>query len=244
MTADPPVLVDLFGGEGLAALGYARAGWHVESIENDPDRITHHARHPNITVIEADATTYPLDHADAVHASPPCTDKTTRRTVAEHRRGTTAGTGWMLAHTIDRVRASGLPYAVENVSGARDEMDGSLVLCGTMFDLHDGPWFLERHRLFLSNVLVMAPGPHRCKGGARGGRKAIGVYGDLTVNDRACGGRVRPGGDVRAGVERARRLMGAPAETSPRGLSLGLPPIYTEWIGEYLMAAHLSRAAA
>jgi DNA (cytosine-5)-methyltransferase 1 len=44
---------------------------------------------------------------------------------------------------------------------------------------------------------------------------------------------------MRAGVERARRLMGAPW-ASPRGLSLGVPAVYTRYLGEQLVAA-LSR---
>lgn len=225
-----PKLLDLFAGEGGAAYGYMLAGFDVTAV----DDIERPARAPGITWVTADATTYPLDGFDAVTGSPPCTDKTTRRTLAEHVRGGDSGTGWMLGHTIDRFRESGLPYVVENVSGARDEMDGSLVLCGTMFGLHDGPWLLERHRLFLSNVLLMAPGPHRCKGGLRAGRSAISVYGDLRINDRACGGRLRPGGDMRAGVERARRLMEMPW-ASATGLPLAIPPAYTRFIGEQLL---------
>lgn len=238
-------MIDLFGGEGLAALGYALAGWQVLSVENDPERIRHHARHPSITVVEGDATTWPLDDADAVTGGPPCTDHSEQAGLASKVRGGDAGTGWMLPHTLKRVRAwaaaTGGVYSIENVEGAKQAMGSPLVLCGTMFDLTDGGWWLERHRLFESNVMLMAPGPHRCR--TRGVR-IMSVVGDLAVNDRACGGKRRPGGDMRAGVERARRLMGAPPETSPRGLSLGIPPAYTQWLGEYLMAAHLARAAA
>jgi DNA (cytosine-5)-methyltransferase 1 len=102
-----------------------------------------------------------------------------------------------------------------------------------MFDLTDGGWSLQRHRWFESNAPIMAPGPCR-----HAGRRFISVHGDLSVNDRPCGGKRRPGRDMRAGVERARRLMGAPW-ASPRGLSLGIPPVYTQFIGEQLMA-HLT----
>lgn len=234
-----PRALDLFGGEGLTALGYARAGFHVTTVENDPERIANHVRHPHVTVVEGDATTYPLDGYHVVTASPPCTDHSEQAGVAELVRGATAGTGWMLDHTLRRVREwaadTGGLYVVENVEGAKAAMDSPLVLCGTMFDLGDGGWHLERHRMFASNAPLMAPGPHLCRTPAIRGR-IIGVYGELAVNDRACGGRRRPGGDVRAGVERARRLMGAPW-ASPRGLSLGVPPAYTEFIGEQLLAA-------
>ena len=236
-----PRCLDLFGGEGLASLGYALAGFDVTAVEIDPDRIAHHVQHPHVTVVEGDATTYPLDGFDLVAGSPPCTDHTERAALAEYVRGDTAGTGWMLPHTLARVRAwaaaTGGLYVIENVEGAKDDMDSPLVLCGTMFALADGGWHLERHRLFESNAALMAPGPHRCRTrGVRG--RIIGVYGDLTADDRACGGTRRPGGDMRAGVERARRLMGAPW-ASPRGLSLGIPPAYTQFIGEQVMT-HLA----
>lgn len=237
-----PRLLDLFGGEGLAALGYAQAGWHVDSIENDPDRIANHVQHPNVTVIKGDATTWPLDGYHAVGGSPPCTDHTETAALAARVRGGDAGTGWMLPHTLDRVRAwaaaTGGLYVIENVEGAREHFTNPVKLCGTMFGLEDEGWSLQRHRWFESNTLIMPPGPCR-----HAGKRFISVHGDLSVNDRPCGGRRRPGGDMRAGVERARRLMGAPW-ASPRGLSLGIPPAYTQFIGEQLLAAISTTAHA
>ena len=231
-----PRALDLFGGEGLAALGYAEAGFDVTCVENDPERIANHVDHPRVRVVEGDATTYPLDDYDVVVGSPPCTAHSSQATIADAVRGSDPGTGWILPHTINRFRewsaATGGMWVVENVEGAKSTMGSPLVLCGTMFGLQDEGWHLKRHRLFESNVPLMAPAPHRCR--ARGVR-IIQVNGDLSVNDRACGGRRRPGGDMRAGVERARRLMGAPW-ASPRGLALGIPPAYTRFIGEQLMA--------
>lgn len=233
--ADRPRLLDLFGGEGLAALGYALAGYDVVSVEIDPERIAHHVQHPHVEVVEADAMTYPLDGFDVVAASPPCTDHTTLSTVAERARGGAAGTEWMLPATIARLRAwgdaTGRPWVVENVQGARGHMANPFRLCGSMFGLEDGGWLLRRHRYFESSAYLMLPGPCRCAG-----RRIIGVYGDLTENDRRCAGKRidRPNGDTRAGVGRARRLMQAPW-ASPRGLALGIPPAYTRWIGEQLL---------
>jgi DNA (cytosine-5)-methyltransferase 1 len=228
-------MLDLFAGEGLAALGYAQAGWDVTCVEKDEDRIANHVQHPHVRVVKGDATTYPLDGFAAVVASPPCTDHTERAALAESVRGGDTGTGWMLPHALERLRAwgeaTGGLWVVENVEGAREHFRNPLQLCGTMFGLEDGGWWLQRHRWFESNALLMAPG--RCR---HAGKRFIGIYGDLSANDRACGGRRRPGGDMRAGVERARRLMGAPPETSPRGLSLGLPVPYTQHIGEQLRA--------
>lgn len=230
-----PRLLDLFGGEGLAAYGYAEVGWQVTSVENDPERLASAVRDGRIEHVLGDAMTWPLDGYDAVHASPPCTDHTTLAVVAEAARGADTDTGWMLPATIARLQAWGArterPWVVENVQGARGYMINPFRLCGSMFDLTDGGWLLRRHRYFESNALVMMPGPCTCHG-----RKIIGVYGDLTANDRCCAGTRldRPNGDTRAGVARARRLMGAPW-ASPRGLALGIPPAYTRWIGEQLM---------
>jgi DNA (cytosine-5)-methyltransferase 1 len=231
-----PLCIDLFGGEGLAAYGYALAfegRFRIVSVENDPERIANHVRHPDIEVVEADATTYPLDGATVVLGSPPCTDHTETARLAEATRGGAAGTGWMLEHTLRRVRAwalrTGGYYVIENVEGAKRHFRDPVKLCGTMLDLEDEGWWLQRHRYFESNAGLWAPGPCR-----HAGKRFISVHGDLSPNDRACGGKRRPGGDMRAGVPRARRLMGAPW-ASPRGLSLGLPVRYTMELGMQLI---------
>jgi DNA (cytosine-5)-methyltransferase 1 len=230
--------VELFGGEGISALGWAQAGFDVTLVENDPARIANAVKHPNIHVVEGDATTYPLDGFDVVTGGPPCTDHSETAGLAEKTRGGKAGTAWMLPHTLNRVRewaeATGGLWVIENVEGAKEHFKNPIKLCGTMFDIRDGEWSLQRHRWFESNAPLLAPDVCR-----HAGRRFISVHGDLALNDRACGGKRRPGGDMRAGVERARRLMGAPW-ASPRGLSLGVPAVYTRYLGEQLVAA-LSR---
>lgn len=235
-----PRLLDLFAGEGGAAYGYARAGFDVTAVD-DVDRP---GRAPGITWVTADATTYPLDGFDVVTGSPPCTDHTTLRTVAGVKRkgGGDAGTAWMLQYTLDRFRRhadrTGALWVVENVEGARATIGDSLKLCGSMFDLTDEGWLLRRHRYFASNAFLMSPGPCRCHG-----RNVMGVYGELVQKDRRCAGKrlSRPNGDIRAGVPRARRLMGMPW-ASATGLPLAIPPAYTRHIGEQLLAQLASAA--
>jgi DNA (cytosine-5)-methyltransferase 1 len=230
-----PRAVELFGGEGISALGYALAGFDVTLVENDPVRIANAVQHPNVTVVEADATTYPLDGFDVVTGGPPCTGHSETAGLANEIRGSDAGTEWMLQHTLQRVRewaaATGGLWVIENVEGARKHFTNPVQLCGTQFGIEDEGWHLQRHRLFESNAALMAPGPCR-----HAGKRFIQVHGDLSVNDRACGGRRRPGGDMRAGVERAKRLMGAPW-ASARGLALGVPVAYTRHLGEQLIPA-------
>lgn len=228
-----PRALDLFAGEGGAAFGLTLAGFDVTAVD-DVDRP---GRAPGVTWVTGDALTYPLDGFDLVTGSPPCTGHSTLRNAADIARGSTAGTEWMLAHTLERFRAhharTGVPWMVENVEGAKKVLGDSLKLCGSMFDLVDEGWLLRRHRYFASSVMLMAPGPCRCRG-----RKVIGVYGDLTENDRRCAGKriSRPNGDMRAGVPRARRLMGMPW-ASATGLPLAIPPAYTKFLGEQLMGA-------
>jgi len=225
-----PRLLDLFAGEGGAAYGYMLAGFDVTAV----DDVQRPGRAPGVTWVTGDATTYPLDGFDVVAGSPPCTDHTTMRNAAERTRGRAAGTAWMLAHTIARFRASGLPYVVENVDGARRLMDGAMMLCGSMFRLEHNGFVLRRHRLFLSNLFLWPPGPDACHG-----RRAIGVYGDKgELSDRNSASLARRAAgriDMRAGLATARKVMGMDWATGP-GLSLAIPPAYTQWIGEQLMA--------
>lgn len=239
-------LLDLFAGEGGSAYGYALAGFDVIAV----DDVERPGRAPSpdppgagtVTWVTADATTYPLDGFDVVTGSPPCTDHSTLAYVAGPRRGGDAGTGWMLAHTIARFREhaarTGALWVVENVEGARATIGDSVKLCGSMFDLTDGGWLLRRHRYFASNAFLMAPGRCRCHG-----RRVMGVYGELVQKDRRCAGKrlSRPNGDIRAGVDRARRLMGMPW-ASPTGLPLAIPPAYTRFLGEQLLS-HLAVAS-
>jgi site-specific DNA-cytosine methylase len=120
--------VELFGGEGISALGWAQAGFDVTLVENDPARIANAVKHPNIHVVEGDATTYPLDGFDVVTGGPPCTDHSETAGLAEKTRGGKAGTAWMLPHTLNRVRewaeATGGLWVIENVEGAKEHCSG------------------------------------------------------------------------------------------------------------------------
>jgi DNA (cytosine-5)-methyltransferase 1 len=141
-----PRLLDLFCGGGGAAMGYHRAGFDVVGVDvvAQPD-------YP-FPFHRGDATTWPLDGFDAIHASPPCQDHTTIRGTA--RRGLDpAGTAWMLAATIDRLRANGVPVdRRERRLGPLPPRRLRRPNCGgSCFGLD-----LRRHRLFASNVLLLA----------------------------------------------------------------------------------------
>lgn len=132
----------------------------------------------------------------------------------------------MLAAAIARVRGAGRPYVVENVEGARAEMDGAVMLCGSMFGLGVpgvGPVLrrtLKRHRLFLTSFPMLAP-PDTCSG-----RPIVGVYGT------GGGGQMTRG--YKATPAEARAVMEMPW-ASRDGLSQAIPPAYTEFLGAYLL---------
>ncbi len=230
-----PRLLDLFCGDGGAARGYQRAGFYVVGVDIKP-----RPQYAGDEFVRADALTFPLDGFDAIHASPPC----------QHYSIATAGAGGdvrrnhpaLIAPIRKRLRASGLPYVIENVPLA--PLINPTVLCGTMFDLTaidaDGqPLFLRRHRLFESNVALIVPRPCRCREWKARGWWIGGVYG---------GGRskrwearyVRRGGYT-PHVAKRRELMGIDWMTLG-SLNEAIPPAYTEHVGASLLAA--LRAAA
>jgi DNA (cytosine-5)-methyltransferase 1 len=202
----------LFCCEGGAAVGYHRAGFDVIGVDIVPRPL-----YP-FPFVQADAMLPPFDLSkfDAVHASPPCqrySVATPKANIDDHPD--------LVAATRDVLGRSGIPWVIENVVGA--PVDPTLILCGSMFGKH-----YRRHRLFESNVLLMAAG------GCDHSLPVWGVWGD--GGEETPG--VRPSGHHRpgkAGTVRARELFGMPW-ASRHGLSEAIPPAYTEFIGEQLMA--------
>lgn len=211
-----PRLLDLFAGAGGAARGYQQAGFYVVGVDIEPQ-----PRYAGDEFHQADAMDFPLDGYDAIHASPPCQDHTS---LVFTRRGEAHGTGWMLEATIERLQAAMVPWVVENVPGAR--MPGAFTLCARSFGIQK----LKRHRQFLTNVAMLVP-PCACDG-----TQPIGVYGDLSKNDRPVpnsrDGYVR----LRAGVQTARDLLGCPWMDA-KELTQAIPPVYTHHVGLQLIAA-------
>jgi DNA (cytosine-5)-methyltransferase 1 len=216
-----PRLLDLFCCAGGASRGYADAGFEVVGVD-----IEAQPRYP-FEFVEADAMTYPLNGFDAVHASPPRHDhsKATRRN-RRHKAAEGHGTGWMLAATIDRLAASGLPYVVENVENADFPRSVYRVrLCGSSFGLD-----VQRHRWFASNVPMLQPpcAHHLQRPRFRSldsRRKAgtlatvVGVHGHLNY----------------AGEFPLRcAAMGIDWMTNDE-LSQAIPPAYTRFIGEQMI---------
>lgn len=231
-----PRLLDLFCGDGGAAMGYKRAGFYVVGVD-----IKKRPNYAGDEFHQADALTFPLDGFDAIHASPPC----------QHYSIATAGAGRavrdshpaLIEPIRERLQALGPPYVIENVPLA--PLIDPIVLCGTMFGLTaidtDGqPLFLRRHRLFESNVRLSGAMCH-CSAWKKRGWWIGGVYG---------GGRSKRWEDryVRRGgytphVAKRRELMGIDW-MSMAALNESIPPAYTEFIGEQLLSNIQKEAVA
>jgi DNA (cytosine-5)-methyltransferase 1 len=210
-----PRLLDLFCGAGGAGMGYHRAGFDVVGVDVAPQ-----PRYP-FDFVQADATTYPLDGFDAIHASPPCQDhmRKGRATFTPH------GTGWMLPHTRERLEASGVPWVIENVPGAPLRPD--LKLCGCMFGLpglRRERWFETSWRAFAlaldhnhTSPLVTVVG----NGTPRENRRILGHNQTVAI---------------------CREAMGIDWMVR-RELSQAIPPPYTELIGSQLLELVVPAAA-
>lgn len=222
-----PWLLDLYCGGGGAAMGYWRAGFAVVGVD--------HVAQPDypFPFIRADATTFPIDGFDAVHASPPCKLFTTAR---GDRHALRLFEPWSdeLAPTLDRLAGVEVPWVVENVTTAPMPAD-AVCYCGSSFGLD-----LRRHRLFASNVRLEAPpcdhawqtprfpsldNRYRNAGNVS---RVVGVHGEIQY----------PGE-----LDARRRAMGIDWLPNDR-LTQAIPPAYTEHIGSQLIAAMVAGGAA
>lgn len=223
-----PRMLDLFCGAGGAAMGYARAGFEVVGVDIKPQP------HYPFEFIQADAIEYladwtrhdvtRLDEFDAIHASPPCQFYTRLRTLPWLRDKEY----WeSIPPVMELVRASGLPWVVENVESrsAKDALGSAWALCGTMFGLRwDDGRPLYRHRVFASSGFMLAP--------AHPKHDYTLVPGPLLKN------RARlNNGYVVGGHQNGLRAMNALGIDWMTGseLSQSVPPAYTEWIGRRLL---------
>jgi len=154
------MLLDLFCGAGGCSVGYAQAGFEVEGVDIAP-----HPDYPyRLTVADAmDVLTDSeyLNGFDVVHASPPCQGYSViTPDPTKHPR--------LIAPVRDLLRAWGGVYVIENVEGARRELDHPVKVCGSSLGLG-----VRRHRYFESNrFLTGTPCQHNLR------PRPLGVYGN------------------------------------------------------------------
>lgn len=240
-----PLLLDLFSGAGGCAMGYHRAGFDVVGVDLAPQK------HYPFEFHQADALEvldtllsgqewqgYRLADFAVIHASPPCQEYSSSR----HMRQVT-NTNYerpmLIAPILRRLRASGVPWILENVSGALDALPNAIELCGAAFGLP-----IRRHRLFLSSEMLFAPSHCKHPEGfynVIGGKvRGYGTFASKKtyVNNKGCT-RKREGYPGKAIGQAA---MGIDWMTV-KEMSESIPPAYTEYLGAQLLAI-VERSAA
>jgi DNA (cytosine-5)-methyltransferase 1 len=218
-----PRLLDLFCCAGGAGYGYHLAGFDVIGVDKEAQ--------PNypFKFIKADALKLPrwfLEKFDAIHASPPC------QSYSDLAKRNGNGHEWprLIGPTRDMLLELDVPYVIENVSGAEEDMKDPITLCGTMFP---GLRVL-RHRLFETNWDVQVP-PHGKHPLVFTHDKRKAHYGRLDQNVSFV--QVTGGGNCTIG--NARDAMGISWMTKAE-LNEALPPRYTEYLGTQLLERSVS----
>lgn len=219
-----PRLLDLFCGAGGAAMGYHRAGFDVVGVDIKPQ--------PNypFEFVQADVIEWmsvtPWDWGylpfDAIHASPPCQ----RYSTATKRNGNSDSHPDLIGPVRDLLKATGLPYVIENVVGA-PLLDAS-TLCGSGFNLGTKTHQLRRHRMFEANWTILGSACY-C---AAISRPFIDVSGGGPTHKPRTDGA---GGRTYKGTaDEAREAMGIPWMAKAE-LNEAIPPAYTQFIGTQLL---------
>lgn len=225
-----PRALDLFCGAGGATKGLQRAGFHVTGIDIRPQ-----PRYCGDAFIQADALKPPVDlrEFDFIWASPPCQAHTTLRVMWNARKHED-----LIPSTRDLLETSSVPWVMENVPGST--LAAGFWLCGSMFGLgvevYDGWRQLRRHRWFESSFRPLIP---RCN--HRGA--TIGFYGDHARDRRRKPGLRQAGVDF---PDTDRLELGRQAMQMPwsdwKGISQAIPPAYSEFIGNQVIAAMRPRS--
>lgn len=167
--------------------------------------------HYPFTFIQADALRPPVDLSlfDLIHASPPCQRYSVTR--ALH----TGEYPDLVATVRDVLERSGVAWVIENVNGA--PLFSPSVLCGSSFGLN-----VWRHRYFESSVPMLSP-------------PCVHHLTPLPLDVTGTGG---PGGRHRkpSNMAQAGNAMGIDWMTR-REINQAIPPAYTQWVGERVLAA-------
>uniref|UniRef100_A0A6M3KL99 Putative methyltransferase n=1 Tax=viral metagenome TaxID=1070528 RepID=A0A6M3KL99_9ZZZZ len=216
-------------------MGYHRAGFEVVGVDINTQKNYPFEFH------QADALTYPLEGFDAYHASPPCQAYSRLRHLPwlKHKNYPA-----LIEDTRNILVATGKPWVIENVADAPLGQEyGYIMLCG--WSLAELP--IYRHRLFESNVAMLAPShrPHPeiiYHGGKLGSRYSqanmvCGAFGYTKKVSRSYGTFVSVvGHDGTRNFPKAKEAMGIDWMTKGE-LTQAIPPAYTEYIGQFLMQA-------
>lgn len=224
--------LDLFCGAGGASQGLHLAGFKVEGVDiadqkHYPFEFTRH----NVMFMRPKQ----LQEFDFIWASPPCQrySAMTKRWNKERENNHPD----LVGPVRELLRASGVPYCIENVPGA--PLVKPVMLCGSMFGLqtkHGSQ--LRRHRLFECSFHVEQLTCHHTKG------SSIGVYGGGQHPDRRVpatigvygksGGSSKRDGLTFFSTQDRRDAMGIQWMTGAE-LSEAIPPAYSQYIAKQFL---------
>ena len=168
---------------------------------------------------------------DLIWAGWPCQDYSAG-TRAIRAAGGSTGHKRLIAAGRAAMMATGKPWVIENVEGARKELNNPVLLCGTSFGLEtldeDGtPLIMQRHRLFESSETLLAP-VHK----KHPKTQVAGSYGGAR-RDKEEARNIRHGGYVPSADVQA-KLLGIDWMTQ-QGMYLSIPPAYSEFLGRQLL---------
>lgn len=215
------IAADLFCCAGGASDGLARAGFRVHGIDRE-DQPEYPYSFDQRSVL--DVTPESLRMFDLIWASPPCQAFTAYR----RRPGHVAEALNLIPETRELLKASGVPYIIENVPGA--PLENPITLCGSMFGLD-----VKRHRVFECSFQVTPP---PCRHDAWTPRYAC-------ATNRTNKRKTVEVGVYRIPLDVQRKAMGVDRPVSLKKLSQMVPPAYAEWLGLQARAHILtSRRAA
>lgn len=215
------VWIELFSGQGGSAMGLHRAGFEVICVDINPQ-----PRNP-FEFIQADAMDLDLPAlvrktgAVGVGGGPPCQGYTRCQKIQGRLHPK------LIAPLRVKLRALGVVYLIENVEEARPHLIDPVMLCGAMFpELRT-----YRHRLFESNVPLIVPdepehvAPLRKMGRPPQPGEFMHVVGNYS------------------GAEYAKAAMGIDW-MSRDGMREAIPPLFTELLGQQVMAYLAQERAA
>lgn len=240
-----PRLLDLFCGAGMAADGYAAAGFEVVGVDikPQPDYPYEFFQADALQVLSGShlgprGKCWCFDF-DVIHASPPCQLFTRAKHLRDAQGGKSKAVD-LLTPTLALLREFDMPpipWVVENVENAKSLMqplvdfhpEGNeylVCVCGSAFGLE-----VQRHRLFLSNVPVVGTAHYHDRfpiDPVSGKPRPWGVY-------HVPGDSIPAGGRTARDAEHARELFGMARSLPWDSLKEGFPPAYTVWIGAQLL---------
>lgn len=225
-------ILDLYCGAGLAADGWAAAGYTPVGVDLFPQPNYPYEFH------EADALewlrTADLSRYSVITGSPPCQALTR----AKHLRDAQGGESKfddLLTPTLAYLRTylQETPWIIENVEAkaVKAVMGTYVTMCGSMFKPH----MMKRHRLFCSNVPLRGSGCDHSLwplDPITGKHRPWGIY-------HVPGDSIPQGGRTCRNVEHAMECMDITRPLRWEEIKEGYQPIYSEILGRQLRAVGL-----